>query len=49
MLLGIKGRAGASIDRLDFIFANKKVKKRSVENLELQPSIDEINARLSNE
>lgn len=48
MLLGIAGRSGASIDRLDFIFAKEKIKKRSIEDMTLTPDIDEINLRESN-
>lgn len=49
MLLGIAGRAGESIDRLDFIFTKEKVKSRSVEDMKLSPDIEEINLRKSNE
>lgn len=48
MLLGIAGRSGESIDRLDFIFTKEKIKKRSVEDMKLTPDIDEINLRESN-
>lgn len=48
MLLGIAGRSGESIDRLDFIFTKEKVKSRSIEDMTLTPDIDEINLRESN-
>lgn len=49
MLLGIAGRGDVAIDRLDFIFANEPVKSRAIVNMTLEPSIDEINFRKSNE
>ena len=48
MLLGIAGRSGEAIDRLEFIFAKEKVKKRSIENMVLEPSIEEVNLLQSN-
>ena len=48
MLMGIEGRSGANIDQLVLFFASHPIKKRSIEDMELSPTIEEINFRQSN-
>lgn len=48
MLMGVQGRSGANIDRLDLLFASAPIKKRSVEEMVLSPTIEEINFRQTN-
>jgi len=49
ILLGMLGRAGRSIDALEFVFAKDEVKSLSIEDMVLSPSFEEINQRTSNE
>jgi len=45
LLLGIMGRAGEGLDRLDFIFANDKVDSIAVDAKKVVPSLEELNDR----
>jgi hypothetical protein len=51
MLVGIYGRHGGTvgaIDALTFMFAKDKILEKSIENMVLTPSIDEINLKAAN-
>jgi len=48
MLMGVGGRSGANIDRIELLFASDPIKKRSVEDMEISPTIEEINFRQTN-
>lgn len=43
VLLGIRGRSGMSIDRLEFIFAWSPINDVVIDDLVLSPSMEEIN------
>ncbi|KAI9155506.1 hypothetical protein HJFPF1_08090 [Paramyrothecium foliicola] len=48
-LLGIHGRADWALDSLYFITSNSKLRKQSIVEMTLDPSLDQINARDSTE
>jgi hypothetical protein len=48
MLMGVQGRSGENIDRLVLLFASDPIKERSVEDMVLSPTIEEINFRQTN-
>lgn len=51
MLIGIKGRHGGTtgaIDNIEFMFAREKIVERAITDMELSPSVDELNARTAN-
>jgi hypothetical protein len=52
MLIGIKGRhtgEDGNINQVTFIFAKETVQERSIEEMELIPSLEEINKKRTNE
>jgi hypothetical protein len=52
MLIGIKGRhtgGEGNINQLTFIFAKEAIEERSIEEMELIPTLDEINKKQTNE
>lgn len=45
LLLGMMGRAGNSIDCLEFMFAKDDLESVSIEDMKLSPSVAELNQR----